>query len=82
MSLFKTSEIQKNRIYEIAKKMESERLDIGFIADAVKLAEYYEGAYDLFCLWAEEYDQLEKERIIFSIQNEIKENTEYFGRLK
>jgi hypothetical protein len=35
-------------------------LDNRFIANEVQVAEIYEGAFDLFCLWSEEPDEDEK----------------------
>ena len=52
------------------------KIDESFIADAVKLGEVYEGAFDLFCLWADEKDDLEKKNIISELQKEINEYKE------
>jgi hypothetical protein len=52
MSTFRTTDEQKVKIYTIAYSMKKFGLPDSFIADAVKLAEYYEGAFDLFELWA------------------------------
>lgn len=76
MSLFKTTDEQKVRLYEIATLMENDGLDSRFIANAVKLAEIYEGTFDLFCLWVDEEDQEEKNNIISDIQVEIEEYRE------
>ncbi len=76
MSTFVTSDQQRVHVYLIATQMKREGLSDSFIAGAVKLAEYYEGAYDLFQLWASEEDQNEKDQIISDLQDEIDEYTE------
>lgn len=76
MSTFVTSDQQRVRVYQIASKMKNEGLSDSFIAGAVKLAEYYEGAYDLFELWASEEDQNEKDNIVSDLQDEIDEYAE------
>jgi DNA-binding phage protein len=76
MSKFITTDEQKVRVYQIASLMKDEGLSDSFIAAAVKLAEYYEGAYDLFELWADENDQSYKDQIISDIQDEIVEFAE------
>lgn len=76
MSTFVTSDQQKVRVYQIASQMKNEGLSDSFIAGAVKLAEYYEGAYDLFELWASEEDQKEKDHIVSDLQDEIDEYAE------
>jgi len=73
MSLFKTTDEQKVRLYEIATLMKNSGLDARFIASAVDVAKIYEGAFDLFCLWADEEDNNEKENLISIIQDEIDE---------
>jgi DNA-binding phage protein len=73
MSLFKTSDEEKVRLYEIATQMKANGLDSRFIANAVELAKTYEGAFDLFCLWADEKDDEEKDNLISIIQEEIDE---------
>lgn len=70
------SDKQRVRIYQIATEMKSKGLSNAFIADAVKLAEIYEGAYGLFDLWATEKDSKEKDHIIADIQDEIDEYKE------
>lgn len=76
MSTFVTSDQQRVRVYQIASKMKNEGLSDSFIAGAVKLAEYYEGAYDLFEIWASEEDQKEKDHIVSDLQDEIDEYAE------
>lgn len=76
MSTFVTSDQQRVRVYQIASQMKNEGLSDSFIAGAVKLAEYYEGAYDLFELWASEEDQKEKDHIVSDLQDEIDEYAE------
>lgn len=76
MRSYITSDEQKVRIYQIASLMKDEGLSDNFIASAVKLAEYYEGAYDLFELWVEEEDKSYKDQIISDIQDEIVEHAE------
>ena len=73
MSLFKTTDEQKVRLYEIATSMKQYGLDTRFIAGAVKLAEIYEGAFDLFCLWVDEDDEEEEDKIVADLQEEIEE---------
>ena len=76
MSTYRTTDEQKVRVYQIASDMKKVGLSSSFIAGAVKLAEYYEGAYDLFELWALEEDQEEKDQIISDLQDEIDEYAE------
>lgn len=76
MSTYRTSDEQKVRVYQIAADMKNAGLSSSFIAGAVKLAEYYEGAYDLFELWASEEDQEEKDQIVSDLQDEIDEYAE------
>jgi hypothetical protein len=68
----KTSEEQKIRLHEIATKMKDFGVNTAFIADAIKIGEIYEGAFDLFCIWDEE-DLIEKEKIISVLKSEIEE---------
>jgi DNA-binding phage protein len=76
MSTFKTSDQQKVRVYQIASEMRAEGLSDRFIVGAVRLADYYEGAYDLFELWANERDQETRDEIISDLQEEIEEYVE------
>jgi DNA-binding phage protein len=76
MSTFRTTDTQKVRVYQIAADMKSGGLSDSFIASAVKLAEYYEGAYELFELWSSEEDEKERDQIIADIQDEIVEYKE------
>ncbi len=73
MSLFKTTEEQKNRLYEIAILMKQYGLDERFVESAVQLAEIYEGAFDLFCLWADEPEENERYNIECVLNKEIEE---------
>jgi hypothetical protein len=75
-NMYKTTEEQKIKLYKIAANMKKFGIDTCFIADAVKIGEIYEGAYDLFCLWADEKDDLEKKNIISELQKEINEYKE------
>lgn len=81
MSLFKTTEEQKARLYEIAILMKQNGLDERFVESAVKLAEIYEGAFDLFCLWAEEEDESERTIIVNELKKEIVEFWEWKVKL-
>lgn len=76
MSTFRTSDAQKVKLYKIATEMKNQGLSDAFVAQAVKLAEYYEGAYDLFELWMSEEDENERDQIVSDLQDEIDENTE------
>lgn len=76
MSTYRTTDDQKVRVYQIATYMKDAGLSSSFIAGAVKLAEYYEGAYELFELWFSEKDQEEKDQIICALQDEIDEYAE------
>jgi DNA-binding phage protein len=76
MSIFVTNDKQKVRVYQIASQMKNEGLSDSFIAGAVKLAEYYEGAYELFEMWASEEDPEEKDQIVSDLQDEIDEYAE------
>lgn len=71
--IYRTTGKQKVRLYEIADSMRRYGLDTQFIANAVKVAEIYEGAFDLFCLWEEESDENEKNNIVSVLQKEIEE---------
>ena len=71
--LYKTTEEQKIRLYEIAELMRQYGLDFVFVEKAVEVAEYYEGAFDLFCLWADEADENERNNIIDYLKREITE---------
>jgi hypothetical protein len=71
--MYKTSEEQKIRLHEIVANMKKNGIDTTFIADAAGIGEIYEGVYDLFCLWEEEVDKNEKQKIIADLKNEIKE---------
>ncbi|MCB0343056.1 MAG: helix-turn-helix transcriptional regulator [Pseudobdellovibrionaceae bacterium] len=73
MSDFITTDEQKVKIYTIAATMKQSGLSDRFISSAVRLAEYYEGVFDLFELWAEEEGSQEKKSIIADIQEEIDE---------
>jgi len=73
MSLFKTTDEQKVELYKIAALMDQQGLSKSFIAHAVRIAEYYEGAYDLFVLWSEEEESKEKDHIIADLQEQIDE---------
>ena len=76
MSLFKTTDVQKIRLYEVATMMKHSGLEDKFIANAVEIGLYYEGVFDLFDLWADEEDQTEKDQVIADIQDEIAEYKE------
>lgn len=71
--LYKTSKEQRIRLYEIADSMRQHGLDAGFVENGVELAEIYEGAFDLFCLWADETDENEKNYIVCDLETEIAE---------
>ena len=76
MSIYKTSDSQKIRVYAIATEMSNAGLSASFVAGAVELALIYEGVYDLMELWSEEDDANELEQIIADIQEEIEEYAE------
>ena len=76
MSQYQTNDKQKVRIYGIAGLMKQAGLSDKFIANAVEIGLYYEGAYDLFELWASEEDQKERDQIIADLQDEIGEYKE------
>ncbi len=76
MSLFKTTDVQKVRLYEIATLMKQSGLEDKFIANAVEIGIYYEGVFDLFDLWADEEDQGDRDQIVSDIQDEIAEYKE------
>lgn len=73
MSSFKTTDVQKIKLYEIATLMKQSGLQDKFIANAVEVGLYYEGVFDLFDLWANEKDQKERDQIIADIHDEIAE---------
>jgi DNA-binding phage protein len=73
MSTYRTSDSQRVKVYEIATNMKKSGLSDSFIDQAVKLAIFYEGAYDLFELWNQEKDKAEKDQIIADLQEEIDE---------
>jgi DNA-binding phage protein len=76
MSTYRTSDEQKVRVYQIATEMHKAGLSASFITGAVKLAEYYEGAFDLLELWVTEKKQTERDQIISDIQDEIDDYSE------
>ncbi len=76
MSLFKTTDVQKIRLYEVATMMKQDGLEDKFIANAVEIGLYYEGVFDLFDLWADEEEQAEKNQVIADIEDEIAEYKE------
>lgn len=76
MSIFQTTAAQKVNLYKIAALMKQEGLSNKFIADAVEIAVYYEGVYDLFDLWANESDPDFKKDILAQIQTELDEYEE------
>lgn len=75
--LYKTTEEQKIKLYEIADSMRRHGLDSVFIEKAVKVAEFYEGCFEMFCLWAEEADENERTIIVNELKNEIDEFSRY-----
>lgn len=75
--LYKTTEEQKIRLYEIAETMRLHGLDTIFVEKAVEVAEYYEGCFDMFCLWAEEEDESERTIIVNELEKEIVEFYRY-----
>lgn len=75
--LYKTTEEQKIKLYEIADSMRRHGLDSVFIEKAVKVAEYYEGCFEMFYLWAEEVDENERTIIVNELKNEIDEFNRY-----
>lgn len=75
--LYRTTDEQKNRLYEIAETMRMHGLDSVFVDRAVEVAEYYEGCFEMFCLWAEEADENERTIIVNELKNEIDEFNRY-----
>lgn len=75
--LYRTAEEQKVRLYEIAESMRLHGLDTVFVEKAVEVAEYYEGCFDMFCLWAEEEDENERTIIVDELKKEIVEFNSY-----
>lgn len=71
--LYKTTKEQRIRLYEIADSMRKHGLDSIFVDKAVKVAEYYEGCFDMFCLWAEESEENERNNIVCVLIKEIEE---------
>lgn len=71
MSIFKTSDEQKVRVYEIAAQMKQLGLSAHFIASSVEQALEYEGTHDLMVLWAEAGSETERNEVIADIQDEI-----------
>lgn len=69
--LYKTTDEQKIWLYEIAESMRLHGLDSEFIGKAVEVAEYYEGCFEMFCLWAEESDENERMKILDYLKREI-----------
>jgi len=76
MSLFQTTDAQKVNLYKIATLMKQEGLSDKFISDAVDIASYYEGVYEMFELWANEKDTEFRNDIVAQIQAEIDEYEE------
>lgn len=75
--LYRTTEEQKIRLYEIAESMRLHGLDSVFVEKAVEVAEYYEGCFEMFCLWAEEADENERTIIVDELKKEIVEFNRY-----
>lgn len=75
--LYRTTEEQKIRLYEIAESMRLYGLDSVFVEKAVEVAEYYEGCFEMFCLWAEEVDENERTIILNELKKEIVEFNRY-----
>lgn len=76
MGIFKTTEKQKVKLYEIATQMKKSGLPDKFIANAVELGLQYEGVFDLFELFASEENSDERDQIISDIQDGIAEYKE------
>lgn len=72
--LYKTTKEQRIRLYEIADSMRRHGLNSVFVEKAVEFAECYEGAFDLFSLWAEESEENERNNIVSVL---IKEREEF-----
>lgn len=75
--LYRTTDEQKIRLYEIAESMRLHGLDSVFVEKAVEVAEYYEGCFEMFCLWAEELDENERTIIVDELKKEIVEFNRY-----
>jgi len=71
MSVFKTSDEQKVRVYEIAAQMKQLGLSAHFIASCVEQALEYEGTHDLMVLWAEADSETERNEVVADLQDEI-----------
>ena len=70
---YRTTESQRVRVSEIAETMRKNGLSEEFVSDAVEVANYYEGMYDLFEIWNNEEDVKERELTVKAIQEEIDE---------
>jgi DNA-binding phage protein len=68
---FETTAEQKIILYEIATHMRQESLGAVFIADAVEMAEEYQGTFELMQMWSQTEDKKEREEIVADIQDEI-----------
>jgi len=71
--MYKTTENQKIHLYQIATEMVKSGLSPSFIAKAVKVAEEYEGVYDLMAIWMDENFENEREEVLADIQELIAE---------
>jgi hypothetical protein len=71
--MFKTSEDQKTHLHLIANRMRQEGLSEDFVRQAIEVGEIYEGVYDLFTIWGEEFSPYKKQETIDDIRRMIKE---------
>ena len=68
---FTTTSEQRVHVPEIAARMKAHGLPAPFIPDAVRMAEEYEGLYELMALWNEEEDEVYRGDIVADIQEEL-----------
>lgn len=80
-TLFKTDPKAHVQIMEIATRMKHAGLSNQFISDTAKLAQEYEGAYDLIVLWAKEETEKGRNEIVADLQEEIDSHEEQLGRV-
>ncbi len=78
-TLFKTDPKTHVHIMGIATRMKHARLSNQFISDAAKLAQEYEGAYDLMVLWDQEVKG--RSEIVADLQEEIDSHEEQHRRM-
>jgi len=80
-TLFKTDPSAHVQIMEIATRMKHVGLSNQFISDVAKLAQEYEGAFDLMVLWDQEETEKGRNEVVADLQEEIDSHDEQLDRV-